>query len=140
MWCCGEGGGWKQTADIYKSYENNFFTHKILRNSNLLSAPEETLIKFPHEMWDKFYISYKNIAFTCEYKVFKRHYFIYLVSKQKVVCRHLENIISKMTQNWKKLSFCIWRSSFFLSGQQILFTLSLNHVSTMSKPNYCKIG
>lgn len=71
----GGGGGWKQTADIYKSYENNFFTHKILRNSNLLSAPEETLIKFPREMWDKFYISYKNIAFTCEYKVFKRHYF-----------------------------------------------------------------
>lgn len=79
----------------------------------------------------------KNIAYTHEYMGFKRHHFIYLISKQKVVCRHLENIVSKMTQNWKNLSFCIQRS-FFLSGQQILFSLSLNHVSTMNKPNYCK--
>lgn len=60
---CGVVEGWRQTADIYKSYKNDLFTHKILRNSNLLSALEETLIKFPHEIWDKFYISLKEYSF-----------------------------------------------------------------------------
>jgi len=59
-----------------------------------------------------FKIPLKYIAFTHQHSDFKKDHFVYLISKHKVVCRHLENIISKMTQKWKNLSFCTRRTSF----------------------------